>query len=464
VATTYTSPDGTTWTPLLGSTVHLGLTAPVLAGMAVSSGSPGVAETVGLDTVVVTSAPPAPVPPLSCPSPFTCADIGAPTPAGSQSYDPDTGTWTIAGGGADIGGSSDQFHFVSAPLTGSGTVRARVLSQTDSSAQAKAGVMLRASADPASPEYSVVLTPGAGIKVQLRSTQGGTTTKLANPAGAVPAYLEVTRTGSTFTASTSPDGVDWTVIPGSSATVSLPATLLGGLAVTSHTGGASSTVTMDDVTPAVGTTNTTTTTTTTTSSVPTSTTTTAPPGTCPTLWSCADIGSPAPTGSQSYDASTGTWTVEGSGSDIFATADQFHFVWQTLAGDGSIGAQVTSLVDTSTNAKAGVMLRSATDPGSPEYSAVVTPGAGLKVQARWVDGGVTDTVARMVGALPTDLEVSRSGDTFSASVSSDGSTWTVIPGSTLTMSLPSTLLAGLALTSHDPGVLGSATLDRVFGG
>jgi hypothetical protein len=464
VITTYTSSDGTTWTPLPGSSVPLTLASPALAGLAVSSGVQGTLATATAGPVVLTDAPPAPVPALSCPSPFTCADIGVPTPAGTQSYDPGSATWTIAGGGADIGGASDQFHFVSTPLTGSGSVRARVLTQTDSNAQAKAGVMLRASANAASPEYSVVVSPGAGIKVQLRSTQGGATTKLANPAGAVPAYLEVTRTGATFTASTSPDGVAWTVIPGSTATVTLPATLLGGLAVTSHTGGALSTVTMGGVSPAVtGTSPSTTTTTTSTTSTSTTTTTTPPPS-CPSPWSCADIGAPLPAGGQSYDSLTGTWTVTGSGSDIFATSDQFHFVWKDLTGNGSLAARVTSLADTSSNAKAGVMLRSTTDPGSPEYSAVVTPGSGVKVQLRSVVDGVTDTLARISGAAPTYLEITRSGTTLSASSSSDGSTWTLIPGSTVTTTLPATVLAGLAVTSHTPGILASASLDRVTGG
>jgi hypothetical protein len=108
---------------------------------------------------------------------------------------------------------------------------------------------MRATSDPGSPEYSVLVSPGAGIKVQLRSTEGGTTTKLANPSGTVPAYLEVTRSGSTFTASTSPDGVHWTVIAGSTATVTVPSSILAGLAVTSHNAGQLSTVTMDSVTP-----------------------------------------------------------------------------------------------------------------------------------------------------------------------------------------------------------------------
>ena len=61
-------------------------------------------------------------------------------------------------------------------------------------------------------------------------------------------YLKVTRSGNTFTAYTSPDGVNWTLIPGSSATVSLGSALLAGLAVTSHNNGTLGTVTMDGVT------------------------------------------------------------------------------------------------------------------------------------------------------------------------------------------------------------------------
>jgi hypothetical protein len=108
--------------------------------------------------------------------------------------------------------------------------------------------MLRASTDPAAPNYTVFVTPGTGIKVQVRSAQGGTTSKIANPAGTVPQYLMVTRIGNTFNTYTSPDGVTWTLIPGSTATVNLPASLLAGLAVTSHHTGTAGTVTIDSVT------------------------------------------------------------------------------------------------------------------------------------------------------------------------------------------------------------------------
>jgi hypothetical protein len=185
-------------------------------------------------------------PPLPCPTPWTCEDIGGPALAGSQSYDPSTNTWTIQAGGTDITGTSDQFHFVSQPLTGDGSVTAEIASQSASSSNAKAGVMLRASDNPAAPYYAVLVSPGAGIKVQKRSTSGGNTTKLANLAGTAPIWLKITRVGDTFTSYTSTDGGTWALIAGSTCTMppgALGITLLGGAAVTSHNASVLGTVT-----------------------------------------------------------------------------------------------------------------------------------------------------------------------------------------------------------------------------
>jgi hypothetical protein len=220
----------------------------MLAGLAVTSGNPAVLNTATMTGVALPAGPPAPAPPVPCPAPWSCADIGTPAPAGSQSFDPNTGTWTIEGGGADITGTSDEFRYVWQGLTGDGSVIARVASQTNTNSGAKAGVMFRVSTDPAAPDYALLVSPGQGIKVQVRKTQGGNTTKLANPAGTTPAYLKITRSGNTFTAYTSADGVTWTLIAGSAATVSLGPSLLAGLAVTSHSSGALCTVTMDGVT------------------------------------------------------------------------------------------------------------------------------------------------------------------------------------------------------------------------
>ncbi len=56
----------------------------------------------------------------------------------------------------------------------------------------------------------------------------------------------------------------------------------------------------------------------------------------PTGWSHTDIGSVGLAGSASY--TNGVFTDSGSGTQIFGTADSFHFAYQLLSGDGTLVA------------------------------------------------------------------------------------------------------------------------------
>jgi hypothetical protein len=136
-------------------------------------------------------------------------------------------------------------------------------------------------------------------------------------------------------------------------------------------------------------------------------------------------------------------------------------VWQSVSGDTSLSAQVVSQTNTSSNAKTGIMLRTSTDPGSPNYAVLVSPGVGIKVQVRSVQGGTTRKIANPSGTVPTYLEVTRSGNTLSTFTSPDGMTWTLIAGSTATVNLGTTVLAGLAVTSHHSGALCTVTMNAV---
>ena len=46
-----------------------------------------------------------------------------------------------------------------------------------------------------------------------------------------------------------------------------------------------------------------------------------------------DVGGPALAGSCRYDAASQEYTVLGGGTNIWATGDQFHFVWKKVKGD-----------------------------------------------------------------------------------------------------------------------------------
>ncbi len=426
--TAYSSPDGVTWTQVPGSTQVLSMPGLLLAGFGITSHAQGTGSAVTLDSVAVT---PGEVPPSGvCPSGWSCSDIGGALPAGQDSLS-GTGTWTEVGGGGDIWGTADAFHLAAQTLTGDGTVAAHVATQQATNPWAKAGVMLRATTDPGSPYYAAFVTPAFGIAVQWRSTQGGASTQLL-ATGVAPVYLKVGRytagTQTYYTAYSSPDGNTWTMVPGSTRLLALPQPLLAGLATTSHVQGTGSTVAFDSVAVTTG-------------EFP------APGQVCPTGWSCADIGAVTPIGGQTATGSA--WTVLGGGPDIWGTADAFHYVWQPLAANGTVATQVSSLTATDPWAKSGVMVRATTDPGSPFYGVYVTKSFGVVVQERTAQGVTAVQVANTAGAAPTYVEILRIGTQYAAATSPDGVTWTVVPGSTVTLAtLTGSVLAGTAVTSH----------------
>src|SRR5207248_7429459 len=73
----------------------------------------------------------------------------------------------------------------------------------------------------------------------------------------------------------------------------------------------------------------------------------------PGAWSDADIGSVSAAGSASY--TNGTFNVNSSGLGLGGSTDTFHYVYQSLSGDGTIVARVASLAVSIQ--QVGVMIR-----------------------------------------------------------------------------------------------------------
>jgi autotransporter-associated beta strand protein len=167
---------------------------------------------------------------------LSSANIGSPTLTGSSSIL--DGTYTIAGAGSGISGTSDQFHFDSENVGTQTTVNAEVSSITNTNAAADAGLMIRGNTSASSAYVGVFATESDGVIFQWRSTSGGNTsstqvTGISAPSSADPVWLELIRNGSTFSAYYSTDGSTYTQI-GSSETVSLANEAIGGLAVSSN--------------------------------------------------------------------------------------------------------------------------------------------------------------------------------------------------------------------------------------
>ena len=71
----------------------------------------------------------------------------------------------------------------------------------------------------------------------------------------------------------------------------------------------------------------------------------------------SDIGTVGLAGGSTY--ANGTFAVTGAGTTIGGTADSFHFVYQSLSGDGTIIVGVVNLQGGGASHAAGVMIRDA---------------------------------------------------------------------------------------------------------
>jgi hypothetical protein len=162
---------------------------------------------------------------------------------------------------------------------------------------------------------------------------------------------------------------------------------------------------------------------------------------------------------------TGTYTMTGSGSDIWAVnnveADEFHFAYKMLNGAGSIVAKVQSVQNTNDWAKAGVMIRETLAPESAHAMAVVTPTQGVAFQRRPSTAGtsVGDTITGVAAPQWVKIDRSLSG-AFTASYSANGTTWQPI-GAPQNIQMSANVYIGLAVTAHDPALTCRAVFSNV---
>ncbi len=179
-------------------------------------------------------------------------------------------------------------------------------------------------------------------------------------------------------------------------------------------------------------------------------------GAFPSPWLSADVGGPELSGYASY--SGGTFTSAGSGWDIWGGWDGLHFVYQQVSTNVEIIARVASIEATDPWAKAGVMIRSSLNGNAPNVFMQVTPGNGKMLSSRSHTAGET-TGSAGTGALPLWVRIVRSGNTFSAYSSTNGSSWT--NSGSVTIPMPATTFVGLAGTAHNTGLLSTAVFDNV---
>jgi regulation of enolase protein 1 (concanavalin A-like superfamily) len=183
------------------------------------------------------------------------------------------------------------------------------------------------------------------------------------------------------------------------------------------------------------------------------------PGSLPSPWLTMNIGSMGGAIGGANLSGT-TYKVAASGTDIWGTADNFRYVYQSSGTSGTITARVAALGNTNTAAKAGVMIRETLTPGSNYAGVYITPSSGAKAEYRSTTGSAAvslKTTSRIVA--PYWVRVVRTGSTFTFYISSNGSNWTSMGSTTITMA--NSVYIGLPACSHSSGVLTTGSFDNV---
>ncbi len=164
---------------------------------------------------------------------FLGVDIGTPLPAGFSLGMTNSGLM-VTGGGADIGGTSDQFQFGYSQRTGNFDIKVRVQSLHFTDPFAEAGLMARESLNANGRFAAALATPSFnGCYFQSRDPADGS----ASSGGSFPVnfpstWLRLQRSGNVFTGFASYDGQTWTQL--GTATIAMPSTVFFGLAVSSR--------------------------------------------------------------------------------------------------------------------------------------------------------------------------------------------------------------------------------------
>ena len=451
------------------------------------------------------------------PSLWLDRDVGPVGLAGSAAYS--NATFTLNGAGLSIGGTSDGMHFVYQPLSGDGTVIARV-AFIPANTHPQAGVMIRETLNSNAADGFVFFSPNTAVMYDRPSTGASSTYQSASfTASAYPYWTKLVRSGNTFSGYISPDGVNWTQI-GSSQTITMAQNVYVGLAVSSQSTTTLDTVNFDNVSvnsaaspvPAItnlsattgsignqvtitgsnfGATqgnsavllsdapmtvnswsNTSITITISSGAVsgylavsvgpsmncsnPMAFTVTTQP--LPNGWLDSDIGTVGLAGSASY--SNGTFTIHAAGQGIGGTADGMHFIYQTLSGNGAIVARVANPGGSGLN-QIGVMIRETLNSGATDAFVEYYPNTADFLNRATTGASTTSQPTSFTGPFyPYWVEVDRAGNTFSTYISLDGVTWTPV-GTGQTINMAQSAYVGLGASSQSTSTLMTATFDNV---
>ncbi len=173
-----------------------------------------------------------------------------------------------------------------------------------------------------------------------------------------------------------------------------------------------------------------------------------------------DVGTVLHPGFANYDGAHQTYTISGSGENMWFGVDDFHFLWKKVSGDIALSADIEFVGDKGNNhRKAVLMIRQSLDGNSASVD-IARHGDGLtSLQFRESTGADTHEVQSNV-LVPHRVRLEKHGDYFYAFVSGkDGHLQAA--GASTKLSLNGPFYVGIGVSAHDKDATETAVFSNV---
>jgi len=173
-----------------------------------------------------------------------------------------------------------------------------------------------------------------------------------------------------------------------------------------------------------------------------------------------DVGAVLHAGSVEYDVSKQTYTIAGSGENMWFATDAFQFVWKKVSGDVTLTADISFIgAGAEAHRKAVLMIRQSLDPDSP-YADVALHGDGLtSLQAR-DEKGVNTTEIQSATKAPARVRIAKRGDSFYIWVAAEGQELHFSGGS-MRVPMHDPFYVGIGVCSHNKDTVEKAVFSNV---
>jgi len=173
-----------------------------------------------------------------------------------------------------------------------------------------------------------------------------------------------------------------------------------------------------------------------------------------------DVGAVLHPGSMEYDAAKLSYTISGSGENMWLGRDAFQFAWKKMSGDVTLTAEISFLgKGVNEHRKAVLMIRQSLDADSP-YADVALHGNGLtSLQYREEKGAATHEIQANVSA-PKRARIEKRGAYFSLWLADASGEFRPAGGSTRIV-LKEPFYVGIGVCSHDKDAVEKAVFSNV---